>query len=40
MTAIVRGEPFVISFVRWVPDPIGSGLDCYAAAVTEAPADA
>ena len=40
MTAIVRGSAFVLLGVRYVPDPVGSGLDCYAATVSEAPADA
>lgn len=39
MTALVRGGAFVLSAVRYLPDPIGSGLDCYVAAVTEAPAE-
>jgi hypothetical protein len=37
MTAVVRETVFVLSQVRLVPDPVGSGLDCYAATVTEAP---
>lgn len=37
MTAIVRDRAFVLSQVRYIPDPVGSGLDCYAATVTEAP---
>lgn len=34
MTAEVRGQRWVLSMVRLVPDPVGSGLDCWEAAVT------
>jgi hypothetical protein len=33
-TAVVRGEPYVLSQVRFVADPTGPGLACWAATVT------
>jgi hypothetical protein len=34
MTADVRGSRWVLSLVRLMPDPAGTGLDCFQATVT------
>lgn len=38
MTAEVRGQRYTLSQVRFVTDPAGGGLGCWAAAVTARPA--
>jgi hypothetical protein len=41
MAAVIRGQVWVLSQVRYVKDPndLGGFLDCWASTVTEAPAD-
>lgn len=33
-TAVIRGQPWTLSQVRYVADPVGTGLDCWAAIAT------